>query len=315
MPQLQGTLDQHGVSQLFNLINLAKKTGTLTLFADASAADVSATPTCFDGIECAKLIFVEGEVVHTDVKNEQRDLLSLLCNSGALSDKQAATIRSRAESSELAQALLLIEGNYVRQSDIRQCLKQRTVEDIHTVLGWTEGSFLFENTPPNLEGFITVPVNVTEILVQYGLQLRETLRLREIIPSLDAVLEFTSDAEQRLQGVEISARTWRVLSVIGKGRTIRQIADLNGLNDKQIRQVVLELLNAGVVMLPVRPPEETASPAVPQEKESLFDSMVSSVQNKASRWLQRTNNGDGHVKTNGSLMPSQPSAKARQSQP
>ncbi len=291
---LQGNLKDFSTSQILNLINLAQKSGTLTIFANVpdnpEEIGQPTSVTTSTSLKRARIVFQQGKPVLSMV--EVRDLVALLRRTGKLSPMQAHWIQNRLKDvNEKAQALLLIEGDFVTKADILEAFTEQLKEDIHTVLMWTDGSFLFEEQTPTLDDHITVSVDLGDVLVEHGSHVREVLRMTQELPNLSATLRFTPDVDERLQHTRLSARAWRVISSIKPGVSIRQIARQNQMDAMEVRRVVISLLQAGVVELgdPVKGEEVEALPpsdfALESTDPSIFDTLIEGIQSAAERLI------------------------------
>jgi len=290
---LQGNLKDFSTSQLLNLINLAQKSGTLTIFANVpDSPEELGQPaiTSSTSLKRARIVFQEGKPVLSMV--EVRDLVALLRRTGKLSPMQAHWIQNRLkDANEKAQALLLIEGDFVTKADIVEAFTEQLKDDIHTVLMWTDGSFLFEEQTPTLDDHITVSVDLGDVLVEHGSHVREVLRMTQELPNLSATLRFTPDVDERLQHTRLSARAWRVISSIKPGVSIRQIARQNQMDAMEVRRVVISLLQAGVVELgdPAQESEMDISPqgdsAFESIDPSIFDTLIEGIQTAAEHLI------------------------------
>lgn len=258
---LQGTLRSCTTSQLLNLINLARKSGTLTIFStgtsplEEAVTGRSATETA---LRRAKVVFEDGVPVMSLL--EMHDLVTLLRRAGKLSAAQAQWLEGRiGQATEKAQALALIEGNFATRDEIVRFYEAQMRDDIHNILMWVEGSFLFEEHAPDLEDHITAALDLGDVLVEHGAHVREVKRITQEIPNLSATLRFTEKVDERLQQARLSGRAWRVISSVKPGVSIRQIARQNRMDAMEVRRVVIGLLQAGVLEMgdPVHEPDET----------------------------------------------------------
>ena len=101
---LKGNLRDFSSTQLLNLINLAKKTGTLFVEGTGQAAQLS---------------FRNGKLIHAQLGQENGNLTGILHKAGKLTDDQARVLHERAtSSSDKELGLLLINAGYVSQTDI-----------------------------------------------------------------------------------------------------------------------------------------------------------------------------------------------------
>jgi len=242
---LKGNLRDFSTTQLLNLVNLARKTGLLTVQSQAGTA---------------RLYFREGRLIHANIGSEDGRLAHMLLKAGKLSADQAKTIRSRAEiGSDKQLGLLLMNAGYVTQEDIVQSVKSYMLDVVYTLFGWNEGQFQFEqNTLPS-DDRIAVPINLENVIMEGSRRIEESERLQDELPDLTSVaLRFTDNPDARLRNINLSVEEWRVISFINPRNTIKQIAQSNNIDDFQIRKIVYGMLQAGLVEL--TRPEGMAGP-------------------------------------------------------
>lgn len=258
---LKGNLRDFSTTQLLNLINLARKTGALTIEAQGTSA---------------RLFFKEGKLIHASLGDRDGHLANMLLKAGKLSAEQSRAIQAHSEiDSDKELGLLLINAGYVTQSDIVQSVKAYILDVVYTLFTCVEGLFYFE---PNLlptEDKITVPINLENIIMEGSRRLKEWERLQDELPDLNRALRFTERPDTKLRDINLSVEEWRVISFINPRNTIKQIAQSNNMDDFQIRKIVYGMLQAGLVelvtpegvevkpaMLPGRPRTAEPPPAV-----------------------------------------------------
>ncbi len=244
---LKGNLRDFSTTQLLNLINLARKTGALTIEARGTSA---------------RLFFKEGKLIHASLGDRDGHLANMLLKAGKLSAEQSRAIQSHSEiGSDKELGLLLINAGYVTQNDIVQSVKTYILDVVYTLFTWVEGLFYFE---PNLlppEAKITVPINLENIIMEGSRRLKEWERLQDELPDLNRALRFTDRPDTKLRDINLSVEEWRVISFINPRNTIKQIAQSNNMDDFQIRRIVYGMLQAGLVEL-VRPEGVEIKPAM-----------------------------------------------------
>ncbi len=235
---LKGNLRDFTITQLLNLINLARKTGTLVIEGPG---------------EVARVTFREGKLAFAQIGVEDNTLAAVLQRNNKISVGQYRILKERAaRMSDKELGLLLINAGYVTQADIITSLQQYFVGIVRRLFTWVEGFFRFdsEETPP--EGKISVRVDLENLIIEGSRQLREWEQLQEEIPSLDMALKFTERPGTNLRKINLSVEEWRVVSYVNPKNSIRQIARATKLNDLEIRRVVYSLLQAGLVEI-IRP--------------------------------------------------------------
>jgi hypothetical protein len=249
---LKGNLRDFSTTQLLNLINLARKTGTLTI----------------EGPEAAQMSFREGKLIYANMGEDNSDLAHVLYGAGKLNEKQLQIIQSRAQNTSDKQlGHLLIQAGYVTQSDIIQSVRQHVLGIVYKMFTWAEGFFRFDanELPPSER--ITIPIDLENVIMEGSRRLKEWERLQEELPNLDVALRFSERPDADLRNINLTVEEWRVVSFINPRNSIRQIARANNLSDFQIRRIVYGLLQAGFVEF-ARPKRAERASAAPRRKES-----------------------------------------------
>jgi hypothetical protein len=231
---LKGNLRDFSTTQLLNLINLARKTGTLTI-QNGNQAEMS---------------FREGRLIFASMNERSSGLVSILQRAGKLSGEQVEAIRKGAgKTSDKELGLQLINAGLVSQNDIIQSVRQHILDVVYRLFTWGEGLFRFEaNILPPPER-IVVPINLESVIMEGSRRLKEWERLQDELPDLDMALRFTDRPDERLRNINLAVEEWRVVSFINPRNSIRQIAKANNLSDFQIRRIVYGMLQAGLVEL------------------------------------------------------------------
>jgi len=253
---LKGDLRNFSTTQLLNLINLAKKTGVLTIYEGIPTGEKDALgdPKFKPGKDLASVFFRQGKLIHARQEDQDGNLASVLHKAGKLNDRQTTVIRERASStSDKALALLLIQANYVTQADIVTSIRQHVLDVIYDLLTWNEGPFSFDDETQPPEDRITVPIELENVIIEGSRRMKEVERLTDELPNLDFALRFPEDPGDKFKGIHLSVEEWRVVSFVNPKNSIRQIAKANNMSDMEIRRIVYGLLQAGLVEL-VKPP-------------------------------------------------------------
>lgn len=230
---LKGNLRDFTITQLFNLINLARKTGTLIIEGPSEAVWIS---------------FREGKLAYAQVGQNDNSLATILFQSNRLSAAQHRAIKSRSgQMSDKELGLLLINANYISQQDILNSLQFHFVNIVNRLFTWVEGFFRFENEILPPDDKITIRMSLENLIIEGSRRLREWERLQDEIPSLDMALKFTTRPGANIRNLSLSVEEWQVVSYINPKNTIRQIARTTHMNELEIRKIVYALLQAGLI--------------------------------------------------------------------
>ena len=252
---LQGNIRDFSTTQLLNLINLAGKTGTLTIFDGVKTGekDAMGKERMAPGKERARVSFNKGKLIYAATDTQDGNLVSVLNKAGKLTDEQARIIRNRAKNTnDKALALLLLNANYVSQTDVVSSIQQHTLDVVYGLLTWPEGPFRFEDDTLPGRDRILVPIDLENVIIEGSRRIKEAEKLAEYLPNLDFALKFPENPREKFKGIHLSVEEWRVVSFVQPKNTIRQIAKANNMSDMEIRRIVYGLEQAGLVEM-VRP--------------------------------------------------------------
>lgn len=250
---LKGNLRDFSTTQLLNLINLARKTGTLAV--ETRQAQV-------------RMCFKEGKLIHATMDGQDERLVTILLRAGKITEELARTIRARSDIKDDRElGLLLTNAGYVTQQDVIESVRNHVLDIVYRLFTWPEGTFCFEPMILPIEGRIIVPIDLESVIMEGSRRLKEWERLQEELPNLDVALRFTDRPDARLRTINLTVEEWRVVSFINPRNTIRQIAQYNNMSDFQIRRILYGLLQAGLVELVtpevVEPKPPPGAPAAP----------------------------------------------------
>ncbi|MCP4422479.1 MAG: DUF4388 domain-containing protein [Chloroflexi bacterium] len=237
---LKGNLRDFSTTQLLNLINLARKTGALSLHGEDQSAQMS---------------FREGKLIYAYMGNEtENHLAHILQNSGKLSSEQAQVIQSHAKGkTDKEIGHLLVTARRVTQNDIIQSVRQNMLDTVYKLFTWGEGLFRFDANKLPSTGYITIPIDLESVIMEGSRRLKEWEILQDELPDLDVTLRFTDRPDARLRNINLTVEEWRVVSFVNPRNSIRQIAKANNLSEFEIRRIVYGMLQAGLVEFVHRP--------------------------------------------------------------
>jgi hypothetical protein len=283
---LKGELRDFSTTQLLNLINLAGKTGTLTIFQakkTGQAEDIGGKKR--EKIEVgparAQVSFKSGKLVFATMVGQEGSLVSVLNKVGKLTDDQARVIRERAkDKSDKALALLLINANYITQNDIVISIQQHMQDVVYNLMAWNLEPFRFDDNilPPNDR--IQVPIDLENIIIEGARRIKEIEELTQHLPNLDMALRFPGNPKEKFKGIHLSVEEWRVVQFVNPKNTIRQIARATNMSEVEIRRVVYGLEQAGLVEMVKSPGMEQANSMKPKPRQVQKPQIQAAVVNR-----------------------------------
>ncbi|HLF37497.1 MAG TPA: DUF4388 domain-containing protein, partial [Anaerolineales bacterium] len=186
---LKGNLRDFSVVQIFNLVNLAHKTGTLTLEGPNVAAWVS---------------FREGKLIHAQLGNEDGTLLGVLTKSGKVRPEQSKLIKKNAaDKSDKELGLLLINAGYLSQQDILASIQHYVLEVVYRLFSWFDGFFRFDNDVLPPDDHITIRLDLENVIIEGSRRIKEVEALADEIPNLDMAMTFVERPGANIRNVHL----------------------------------------------------------------------------------------------------------------
>lgn len=235
---LKGNLREFSFAQLLNLINLAKKTGVLHIEGTNQHIE---------------LFFRDGKLAYAQTGSNTIPLIKIMSRAKLIPSSMAASIGERHRHlTDKELGLYLINSGYLSQAQIFHGIESFLKEIIRILFSWKEGAFHFETGKIPPDQIISVRMDLENIIIEGSRQLHELEDLTNEIPSLEMGLKFSERPGLNIRSINLSAEEWRVVSYVSPRNTIQQIAGAAKLNELQVRRVVFNLLQAGLVEL-VRP--------------------------------------------------------------
>mgnify|MGYP000098596103 FL=1 len=242
---LKGRLEDFGITQLLNLINLARKTGTLYL----------------EGAQKnSYLCFREGKLIYAALEGVEDSLPAILQRANVFTAEQVQMIQvNMAGRTDRDIAQVLITSGRLQQQVVVKSVRDSILDLVYQVFSWHEGQFRFEPSKLPVQGKITTSIALENVIMEGSRRVKEWERLQDELPDLDIPLKFAERPTTPLRDVNLNVEEWRVISFVSPSNTIRQIAQFNNMSELQIRRIVYSLLQAGLVEI-IRPPRPRAAP-------------------------------------------------------
>jgi len=214
---LKGNLRDFSITQLLNLVNVARKTGTLVVERSQEQVFVS---------------FREGKLSYAHDGTDAAGLTMVLYHAKKLNAAQVRIINERSRGmGDKELGLLLINSNYLSQQEILTSLQTYYLNMVNRLFTWGEGLFHFDNDLLPPKDKITVRISLENLIIEGTRKMREWEQLQGEIPSLEMALKFSQRPGVNLRNLNLSADEWKVISFINPKNTIRQIAKATNKND------------------------------------------------------------------------------------
>lgn len=234
---IEGPLRELGVHDVFQLLDLSRKTGQLRV--------TSALRNNEGTVE-----FHRGRVVGASIRDNPHQIGGMLLRSGRITEAELAraeAIRHQAgEPRRLGDILVAIGA--VSQRELRRHVQRQVEAVVFELLSWSEGFFSFEEGLP--DEYTVDPddgLSAESLLMEAARRIDEWARIADVVPGPDLVPEFADDAAGQASALDLRPHEWQVLAAIDGAVDLRAIAITAGVSEFDAARIVYGLITTGVV--------------------------------------------------------------------
>src|SRR5918999_5439444 len=235
---LEGPLKELHIQDVFQLLDLGRKTGVLRVTSELRQTSASVT---FDR---------GGVVAATLGKNSQRfgARLVRLSKISAKDLDRALAMQEKGDPRRLGDILVAIGA--IARRELERQLKAQMEETILDLLGWTEGHFRFEEGADS-EALVEAPVRIpTEgLLMESARRLDEWSRMEDKVPHLRVVPRLPPPDSPANGKLDLVPFEWEVLAAVDGQRDLHALADTLSRSEFDVARAIYSLAAAGVVVL------------------------------------------------------------------
>jgi len=243
---IEGPLRELALSDVFQLLDLSRKTGVLTIRNEARQRP-------------AIVRFDRGAVVSAALGEDHERIGHLLLRAGKVTEaqiEQARAQQARAPGRPLGE--ILVELGVVSAQEVRRQLRFQIEEAIFALVQWKDGYFRFEEGPPVQNGGVGVRVPTESLLMEAARRVDEWSTLENKIPNMGVIPALVSDSPDA-PTLDLHPSEWEVLAEIDGKRTLKEIATQLGRAEFEVAKIVYGLVTTGIVEILDEPAENGAS--------------------------------------------------------
>lgn len=239
---IEGPLEELGIQDVLQLLELARKTGVLTVRSDRLDDE-------------AVVHFDHGTIIFAARRRSTRRLGQVLIRAGKLTEGELERgLELQRQTPERRLAEILLEMGSVSESDLERVLQFQMEETIYEVMAWDQGYFRFEERHVG-DNRVLARIRVESLLMEGARRVDEWTQLESKVPSADAVpaLSYSAAGEGLTSApLELRPEEWEVLAEIDGERDVRQIAAALGRSTFDVAKMIFGLVNVAVVQIQER---------------------------------------------------------------
>ncbi|HEX8359780.1 MAG TPA: DUF4388 domain-containing protein [Longimicrobium sp.] len=231
---IEGPLRELALSDVFQLLDLSRKTGTLTVSNESRHLP-------------AVVRFDRGGVIGAQLGDTADRLGHLLLRAGKVTERHveaARLVQARVPGKQLG--AILVEEGVVSPQDVARQLRFQIQEAVFELMQWKDGYFRFEEGQPPQPGPVSVRVPTESLLMEAARRIDEWSTIESKIPDMGVVPALVHEPGDDAV-LDLHPSEWEVLAEIDGVRSLKEIAGALGRGDFEVAKIVWGLVSTGVV--------------------------------------------------------------------
>ena len=244
---IEGPLRELGIHDVFQLLDLSRKTGALRVTSGLRDND-------------GTVWFERGRVVHAAIRSNPHPIGAILQKSGKITEADLARARdmqaARPPGTKLGQ--ILVEMGAITTRELERQVRLQIEAVIFELMSWREGFFSFEEGAGDPGAEIVVKISTDALVMEGARRIDEWSRIADKVPSLLAVPVLAPLTEGHSSSLDLQPSEWEVLAMIDGATDLKSIAAALGKSEFDVGKVTFGLVTTGVVEL--RLPERMSGP-------------------------------------------------------
>lgn len=202
---IAGNLETMELSELLQWLSQGNKTGTLLI----------------DNGEVKKrLFFRDGKIISSASTDPREHLGHFLVSHGFISEEELSKAVSMQEKSGMLLGKILTTIGAISEEEVHRLLRMKAEESVYELFSWEQGEFRFLDGELPDETMVPMKLDATSIVLEGVQRIDEWKRIREVIPSAQAVPVAVADL---LADPDLTPADRNVLEQVNDDRTVEEI--------------------------------------------------------------------------------------------
>jgi hypothetical protein len=236
---IEGPLRELGIHDVFQLLDLSRKTGALTV--TSVLRDNQGT-----------VYFDHGAVVFAAIRSNPHPLGELLLRGGKIAEADLARARDAQRGLQSRRKLgeLLVESGALTSKELERQVRFQVEEVVFELMSWREGFFSFEEQEvSDAPAEANIRISTESLLMEAARRIDEWSRIEGKVAHLGVIPVLAPVADDHPGFLDLRPREWEVLAEIDGTRDLRAIATLLAQSEFDVARVAYGLLSTGIVEL------------------------------------------------------------------
>jgi hypothetical protein len=233
---------------VFQLLDLARKSGRLTVRSDARGNE-------------GRVYFQSGAVVHATMRDNPHKLTALLKKAGKVSQAEldaAGALQEGGDSRRIGE--ILIARGAVTARDVERYMRQGIESVVFDLFSWKEGTFSFaDGSDEEVVIDAAVRVSTESLLMEGARRIDEWSRMADRIPGSGVVPRLADLRDGAESYIDLRPAEWEVITLIDGSHSLKDIAVELALSEFEVAKTVYGMLSTGLIEITQSAEEEVAA--------------------------------------------------------
>ena len=240
---IEGPLKELGLHDVFQLLDLSRKTGVLRITSHLRNNE-------------GTVFFDRGAIVFATARSKAQRIGERLVHAGKITPAELEHARAvqQREGGRRRLGRIFVEIGALTARELEREVEKQVEEVVFELLSWREGFFSFAEGPVDgapADALVRVPTE--KVLMEGARRIDEWSRIERQVPHLGMIPALaplqTAGAGTAPPVLDLRPSEWAVLSEVDGARDLRQIAAALHLPEFEVSRTVFGLVTTGVVVL------------------------------------------------------------------
>jgi hypothetical protein len=218
---ITGNLKTMELAELLQWLSQSKKTGSLVID---------------DGRVTKQVYFRDGRVISSASTDPKEHLGHFLVSHGLIGEPELAKAIEMQERTKMLLGKILVTIGALDETILHKLLRLKAEESVYDIFTWAEGEFRFIDGDLPKGTLIPLDLDVTRLAFEGVRRLDEWQRIREKIPSVQAI----PVAIANLDDPQAPPQARQILALVDDSRTIEEICLQTHTSDFHVCRVLFE---------------------------------------------------------------------------
>jgi len=228
----------------------------------------------FDQGKITKQIYFKKGMIVGSKSNDPREYLGqVLLHYGKVEEVQLKIAREIQRTTGAKLGEVLVEQGFLKEDEVLEILKTRTLDAIYDLFVWADGDFEFYDDEPLPEDLVLIEVEPTNVIMEGIYRIDEFARYRTLVPSDRAILELNAGWTSSLK---LGKEFRQVLYFVEKRMSVAEICYHMHASAFHVYGQLYTLVSEGIARVTGELPEGSPT-TVAKEVEDLPESVTEMV--------------------------------------